>query len=406
MDSPTPTKSSVWSDANFRTFIMLNSLETLAIGIVMTALPLLISDRFGSGDELIISSALLIIPRVIFAPMIGGFLLKKGPKLIASIALIGLAGIFLSQALLENYWLFQGTIVLRAIIGMGCVASLRTLQAWTIPKGKNLEANGVYLATRRIVFLSAPFLVTLGQGYVTTEQFFYIIAGFFVVASSLTLSLSLPSSTSSPSDAIEKSTTSSYTALFKLFRKKTILFRLFMPLFGYFILTGIYRLFLLWTTMDVFHYPKASYVSLLTAQGVGSALVSFIAPWGIRKLTRKLAMTKLYFVLRILSILSFVALAWAPTFYGMIAILLLGALPQAMTTICFYTLLQKHLTKQEQSIVHTLTFPICQLFEFFGNLLAFTYTHAYLSLTHFWLLIGTIALSLAVSSLLFKQKSA
>lgn len=405
MDNPEPTRPSVWSGANFRRFIIINSIETLAIGMVMAVLPLLISEKFGSGDELVMSSALLIVPRVIFAPIIGDFLLKKGPKLIACITMAGLAGIFLSQALLENYWLFQGTIVLRALIGMACVASLMTLQAWTIPKGQNLEANGVYLATSRVVFFSAPFLVKLGQGYVTTEQFFYIIAGFFVVASSLTLSLSFPSSTSSPSDAVEKNTTSSYTALIRLFRQKTILFRLFMPLFGYFILTGIYRLFLLWTTIHVFHYPKASYLSLLTAQGAGNILFSLIAAWSIKKLTRKLAMTKLYSVLRILSILSFIALTLVPSFYGIMIVLMLGVLPQTMATICFYTLLQKHLTKQEQSVVHTLTFPICQFFGLLGNLLAFTYTHNYLSLTHFWLLAGAIALSIALLPWLGRLKN-
>jgi len=158
-------------------------------------------------------------------------------------------------------------------------------------------------------------------------------------------------------------------------------------------------LFLLLSTLHTFHLPKTVFISLLTAKGLGSVFASFISPILVRKITKKVNVGQFYFIMRLAAILCLLPLGWMSTVYGMMGWLVFATLPSTLASLCFFTLLQTHLTKKEQGIVHTLTLPLSFSFGLIGTFLSFTYTHHLLSLQNLWLLISAVSLAIALITL-------
>ena len=56
---------------------------------VIAALPVLVAERFGAGGELVLSLDLRILPKILLAPISGGFLRRFGTVRVAGCALVG-----------------------------------------------------------------------------------------------------------------------------------------------------------------------------------------------------------------------------------------------------------------------------------------------------------------------------
>jgi len=393
-------KSSLWKNGGFREFIMINSLDTLAIGIIRVTLPTLVKDRFGIGRAQVVTATLLLFPKIILTPFISRLMVKKRPGLIAGLSMLGLAGVLLCQAWTVNYRFFQATVVLRSIIDIACISSLRTLLAYVIPKGQNTEANGIYLMIERSLFLFlAPFFVRLK--YFTTEQYFYIVSGMLLIASLLAI---YRYNRGIKREVDEKEDVGySYFDLLQLFRQKKVLFSLYLPVFGSFFFNSALFLFLFWSSLHTFQHPQINFASLLTARGLGTVLASFIAPWIVKNLSKKISVHRVHLAARLLIILILASLSFTQNSFVAITILILSRLPQAIASVCFFTLTQKTLKKKVLGMVYTLTFPIYAVFELLGSLLGFIYTDHYLSLQGFWLLTSGISLVITLIPMVFLE---
>ncbi len=387
-------------DSNFKKFIAAYAVYSLAKWISLSALPLLVAQKFNPGGTLVISLALKLLPQVILAPFLATMLLKKGPQVIAIVTILWLA---VGQIILphtHDYLLFQGIILLTGIMDTAIGASVLTWRSQLIPKGKDIAANAFFSVVERASKIIGPGLTTLILWKLSITQSFYALSLLLVVAAIILLiTKRQPSIKATPT-----SSKVNYLSFLKLFMHKPILWAIYIPGLGYAILLGTLNLFLFWSNTKTFHQAESQWTILLTAHGIGAMFGSIIAPKALSWIHKKMPLLQSYLWLSLLRSIGFISLAWISHFGLACTALVCIGLPEMLEVVCFFTLLQRYLQSGEEIIFYTFNMPIFGGFIFLGTLVGGIYTKSLISLQGFWVLSCVLSMFLIIPFLLYNKE--
>lgn len=383
---------------NFYRFLFAYALYSLVCWASVAALPLLVTQKFGSGSALVVSLALRMLPHVFFAPMISATLLKVGPKLTNSLGLLGLAIGTLLLPHIDHYPAFQGVNLGIGIVNMGIAASLMTFRSRVLPTGKNIAANAAFITIDRISQILAPILTGFLLSCAPIVYSFYIRA-LLLLCAALIIATVQETSTATPKQA-SPTIRASYAALLRLFSSTSLLWVIFLPALGYAILLGGMKPFLLWSTTKTFHRPEDEWILLLTAHGIGAMIGSLLAPRIIAWLRSHVNLLRIYLWARLCTLLWLIGLVGITRFAYAPAILAIAGALEVIGSVCFFTMIQTTLTNRQEAIFHSLSIPLFKLFIVLGTSCSWGYTAHWLGLKEFWLLIIFLA-GLPVVSCLF-----
>lgn len=367
-------------------FIVGYGLYSLAAAGSMVALPLLVTQRFGMGNELITSLLLRLLPRVVCAPLLGAIVVQRGGKFTIIITTIGLTIGTVALPHVTHYRAFQGLNVCMSILHMSAITALLALRAHIIPPGKNFIANARFAMVERLANIAAPTLISVLLYFCSILYAFCVVGVFFLLTTLVVWTTKIHVSTA-PTNTTAPTMNTSYIGLLGLLREKPVLWTMFLPALGFGLIEGAKYSCLLFSTVHIFHNAESQYTSLLTAYGLGALIGSWIAPTAIAWMGPQVSTSTIYLWISLLESIVMASLAWIPTFSG--AIIMLGAagIPEAIVSVCFFTTLQRNLAPQQEGLFYALTFPLFNTAIILGTACSRLYTTSWLGLRQFWLLI-------------------
>ena len=355
------------------------------------AFPCLVAQQFGMGSALVTSQVLRLLPGILLAPFVATFLMKRGAKATASVALLALAIATTILPHITDYLLFQGFNLFIGIIGMGSMTSMVTLRKQFIPAGKNITFNARITSIERISQLAAPALIGLLLAWCPIAYGFYTLALLRLLAA--VVLWTTKTRVEQPDHSIASPKNASYRSFFQLLHNSH-LWAIFIPLLGYALLLGALPSFLFFSTTNTFKSPDTQFPLLLTAHGVGGVIGSIIAPKIIAWMRSKTSILTIYHSMRLAKYILLLALAWIPSFSGAVVVLVLAGIPVVIGSVCFFTIIQQNLSHQQEGLFHMLSLPIFNIFVALGAACGGLYTSSWLSLHTLWLLIiGSAVLS-------------
>jgi predicted MFS family arabinose efflux permease len=386
---------------SFRSFIAVHAIYSLAKGISISILPLFVAKKFNTGDMLVISMSLRLLPTIVCTPILANVLARIGFKRLALIAMIWLAIVQLILPHISNSILFESLILLTGIIDTIIVASLLALRSQVIPVGKNISANAVLSIIESISRIVGPGLTIVMLWKLPLLQSFYSIALLLLIAALLLMCTYIPFEKSSSLHV----KTVHYSSFLKIFYKKPILWYIYIPSLGYAILVGTRNLFLFWSNKDVFQNVESQWSLLLTLHGCGAILGSIIGQKVLNWINNKISLVETFLYLGLLRSIGYLTLAWVSNFNIALVTLATIGIPEILETICFFTLIQKYLEGKEKDIFYMLNIPIYYSFVILGTLSGKLYTTGMTTLKTFWILTSIVSAMVTLPFLLNARKA-
>ena len=107
----------------------------------MAALPILVAERFGAGSELVLSLGLRILPKILLAPISGGFLRRYGATRVAACALAAEGVLTALLPWCDAFAVLQVVIASIGTLDVFVNPSLLSLRGPSTPPGLSMAAN-------------------------------------------------------------------------------------------------------------------------------------------------------------------------------------------------------------------------------------------------------------------------
>jgi hypothetical protein len=388
-------------DKSFRSFITVHATYSLARWISVSTLPLFVAQKFNSGDVLVISMSLRLLPTIICSPLVANILPRIGFKKLAIIAMIWLAITQLILPHTNNKALFEGLILLTGVIDTVIMASILALRSHVIPAGKNIPANALFSMVESVSRIVGPGLTIILLWKLSLTEGFYSIALLLLVATFFLICTNIPFTKSISAHT----KTIRYSSFLKIFYRKPILWYVYIPSLSYAILVGTKNLFLFWSNKETFQNAEPQWNLLLTMHGCGAIIGSMLGRKFLGWINKKVSLVEVFLYLGLLRSVGYLALAWVSNFNIALGMLAAIGLPEILETICFFTLLQNYLEGDEKNVFYMLNIPIYYSFVILGTLSGRLYTTGIITLQNFWIL-TTIVSSIAIIPFLLNAKKA
>lgn len=386
---------------NFITFILAFTVYSLNVWISFSALPLLISKKFSSGSMLLSSLSLQVIPRILLAPIIGKFLLKKGSQMVAWAAILGIGIVRFVLPAVENKFLFQGFIFVSGIFEMFVSVALLTLRSKLSLPGKRLMANSVFVTIERGSQVVGPALTGIIASLFSVS---YCLKGGGVA---LLIASILIAKTQFYASDVENETIplgEQIKTFFHTLFSKSALNAVIFPAFGAALSFGSLTPFLMWSTTQVFQLPEANWTYLTTAQGIGAVIGGIVATPLLSYVNKSISLKHIYIGGCITKLIGLLFIGLVSTYNYALTLMLIVGIFEMIVSVLFFTLIQKNLSNSIEVIFYTFFAPINYVFLISGIIFSSLYSSHIVELRTFWLLVSSVAIAITLVPLLIPSR--
>jgi predicted MFS family arabinose efflux permease len=330
----------------------------LASWSVLTALPILVAERYGAGGALVVSLSWRILPKILLAPVSGVLLRRLGAPSTACFALLGEAAL---TAVLP--WCGDFTALQIVIAGVGALdafmmPALMSLRGTVSPKGMELAGNSLCSMAERIGKTAGPAiggLALLGGVAPAFLGFGIVTAMAAIPAARLPRALPEPASRGW---AILRMP----IEFWRVLRGDHVTPGLLICAVAYMVMLGGLRPFLFWANHDWFGGADTAWTGLMAAQGAGAMIGALAAGAFNRALLRRASAYMLTMVFAIceglLYLLFLVCPSGAAGILAAMAILAMAGIPEVISASAWFSALQQRLSPARQGLFFAFTVPL------------------------------------------------
>jgi MFS family permease len=370
----------------FRSLWLALVCNNLGSWCVMAALPILVAERFGAGSELVLSLGLRILPKILLAPISGGFLRRYGAIRVAGCALVAEGVLTAALPWCYNFALLQVVIAAIGTLDVFVNPSLLSLRGPSTPPGLSMAANTLCSVADRSAKIVGPIVggIAVLGGFVPA----FLAFGLAILCAAIPVSR-LKIAPETPAE--NQRFIASPMEFVAMLRGDRILTGLLIAAVTYMVMLGGLRPFLFWANRDWYGASDTAWTGLLAAQGVGALIGAFAAGLLGRRLQRWMSAYGLTLVTGILE--GVLHLALLLTVNGTQAMIVLAAasIPEILSTATWFTAMQERLTPTQQGIFFTFAMPVWDCAFALGVMSAGLHANGSLSLTAFWTLVSLSA---------------
>lgn len=350
---------------------------------VIAALPILVADRYGVGNELVLSLGLRLLPKILLAPVSGGFLHRFGARRVAGVALGGGAVLTALLPWCDDFLLFQIMVALIGMLDVFVTPSLLSLRGPAMPDGFEMAGNTLCSVADRLAKFAGPVM----GGLAVLAGFKWAFLGFALVllgAALTTMRLAAPAVNSDRQSFGLRSFWTVPAEVVAMVRADPVMLGLFIAAASYMIMLGGLRPFLFWANRDWFGASDAAWTGLLAAQGVGALIGALLSGLFGRPLQRWISPYGLTLLTGILEGALLLALLLTTTTTQAMVVLALASVPEILSTATWFTAMQQRLSPRQQAAFFSLAIPLWDCGYALGLLSAGLHANGVLSLAGYW----------------------
>lgn len=369
----------------FRRFWLALLANNLGNWCVIAALPILVAQRFGAGEELIVSLGLRVLPKVLLAPVAGDLLRRIGSTRLASRALAALAVLTAVLPWCESFVVLQVVIVLIGVLDVFVMPSLLSLRVPVTPKGREMAGNTLCSVADRAAKVAGPALA----GAVLLVGFgpAFLLFGLGNLGAALTVAC-LPDIPRDPDHLARGWRILALPAEFgRMLLADSRLFGLLIAALTYMIMLGGLRPFLFWANRDWFGANDTAWTGLLAAQGVGALIGAGLAALFSQALLARLGAYRLTLLTGLLEGGLLLCLVFVETPTQAIVVLALASMPEILSTASWFTAYQQRLSAQRQGVFFAFAAPLWDIAYMAGVAAGGLYTATVMPLAGYWALV-------------------
>lgn len=374
---------SLWKSAAFRRVGFALIFYSFCSWMLVAALPLLVTQRFGTGAELVGSLALRLAPRILFAPVAAGLIRRFGPRLPVCTGLIVTVLCLFALAVVERAGTLQVVVLVIGLADTLVVPGLLALRAAVMPADRNMEANTTFQTIDRLAKIFGPPAAGLMLTVTSAPAAFLALAGGHLVAAII-----LGQGVGEPGQARPRPASATKSGLLReavaTMRENLMLWALVLPALGYMISLGALQPFLFWLNHDQFGLGPAMWTVLLAAQGAGAVIGALVSNRLARMLIDDQSLLTAYLVASLLEGVTTLALVFAPTHALATVMLIVGGIPEMVAFAAYFTLIQHRLSLERQAVFYALSLPLMDLFMVAGVLTGTLHSGGWMTLRQFW----------------------
>ena len=353
---------------------------------VMAALPILVAERFGAGSELVLSLGVRILPKILLAPIAGGFLRRYGAIRVAGCALVAEGVLTAALPWCLDFALLQVCIGAIGTLDVFVNPSLLSLRGPSTPPGLSMAANTLCSVADRSAKIVGPIIggIAILSGFVPA----FLAFGLAILCAAIPVSrLKI-----APEPPVERQPfIASPMEFVAMLRGDRILTGLLIAAVTYMVMLGGLRPFLFWANRDWYGASDTAWTGLLSAQGVGALIGAFAAGLLGRRLQRWMSAYGLTLLTGILEGVLHLALLLTVSGTQAMIVLAAASIPEILSTATWFTAMQERLTPTQQGIFFTFAMPVWDCAFALGVMSAGLHANGSLSLTAFWALVSLSA---------------
>ncbi len=382
--------TSLLTTPRFRALWLALVCNNLGSWCVMAALPIMVAERFGAGGELVLSLGLRILPKILLAPISGGFQRRYGATRVAGLAL-ALEGVL--TAILpwcQDFALLQVAIAAIGTLDVFVTPSLLSLRGPATPKGLEMAANTLCSVADRFAKIVGPMI----GGFAVLAGFAPAFAGFGVAilaaAAAVARLPTVPRDPTAPASGRFAFGVMPREFLAML-RADPVLRGLLIAAVAYMVMLGGLRPFLFWANRDWFGASDTAWTSLLAAQGFGALIGALVSGALGRTLLRHMSAYTLTLVTGILEGVLHLCLLLTTSSSQAVVVLALASIPEILSTATWFTAMQGRVTPQQQGVFFSFAAPLWDCAYAVGLMSAGLRANGTLSLSLYWALISTVS---------------
>ena len=372
---------------------------------VMAALPILVAERFGAGGELVLSLGLRILPKILLAPVAGGFLRRYGGARVASCALAAEGALTASLPWCDDFALLQVAIVAIGTLDVFVNPSLLSLRGPSTPPGLEMAANTLCSVADRFAKIIGPMI----GGIAVLGGFAPAFAAFGVAILGAALPIArLPAPPPDPNtqQAGRFAFATSPMEFVAMVRNDRIMGGLLIAAVAYMVMLGGLRPFLFWANRDWFGASDAAWTGLLAAQGFGALIGALVSGVLGRWFLRLMSAYTLTLVTGLLEGVLHLCLLLTTTSTQAVVVLALASIPEILSTATWFTAMQGRLAAQQQGVFFSFAAPLWDCAFAVGLMSAALRANGTLSLGVYWALVSLISTVPLLPLLLWHGKRA
>ncbi len=382
----------------FRRFWLALLANNLGNWCVIAALPILVAERFGAGEELVLSLGLRVLPKVLLAPVAGDLLRRSGATRIAGLSLAAIAVLTAILPWCHDFVLLQVVIATIGVLDVFVMPSLLSLRVPVTPPGREMAGNTLCSVADRAAKIAGPILAgtVLLVGFVPAFALF----GLGNLGAALTVAR-LPGLPPVPAEQRTGWRMLAMPAEFaRMLLADSRLAGLLVAAVTYMIMLGGLRPFLFWANRDWFGAADTAWTGLLAAQGVGALVGAVLAALFSRWLLARLGPYALTLLSGILEGVLLLGLVLVETPTQAMVVLALASMPEIISTASWFTAFQQRLPVREQGVFLAFAGPLWDLAYMAGVGLGGLYAAGLLSLSAYWAMV-TLSATLPLVPLLW-----
>ena len=239
---------------------------------VIATLPILVAERFGPGNALVVSLGLRVLPRIVLAPIAGAVLQRFGARRVGTTTLAVTGVLTVALPWCGNFMALQATILAIGMLDVFVSPAMLALRAAVTLRGTEMAGNTLFTSADRLAKFAGPVL----GGLAVTADFAIAYPGFgiaILLAAGSVLRVPSPSVTAEPAALARSAQVASVLRDFvTMVRGDLVLRALLFCAVPYMVTFGGMRPFLFWANAEWFGASDAAWTALLAAQGLGALI--------------------------------------------------------------------------------------------------------------------------------------
>ena len=381
--------ASILAVPRFRRFWLALLTRNLGDWCAIASLPILVADRFGAGEELIVSLALRVLPKILLAPVAGDWLRRFGPARVASRSMLALG---LMTALLPwcgNFLMLQIVIASVGVLDVFVTPGLLSLRNAVMPTGLEMAGNTLISVADRSAKFVGPALagLILLAGFRTA----FLLYALAYLAAAIVIAGTPTSLTAEPAGAGRRRASQLPLDFARMVRGDRQIAGLLVAAVTYMVMMGGLRPFLFWANRDWFGASDTAWTGLLAAQGAGALAGAVLAGLFSRGLIDRFGAYRLTLVTGMMEgglLMSLVAVGGSGP---AMLILALASMPELLSTATWFTAFQRRLPPHQQVVFFAFAAPLWDVAYITGVGLGGFYTAGLLPLSVYWVVVTASA---------------
>jgi predicted MFS family arabinose efflux permease len=339
----------------FRSFWLALMSDGLGTWCVIATLPILVAERFGSGNALVISLGLRVLPRILLAPAAGAVLRRFGARRVVAAATAATGALTVLLPCCRDFAVLQATILAIGVMEVCVVPGMLALRALVIPRGLEVAGNTLFVSADRLAKFAGPVFAGLAVTAGLSAAYLGFGVAMLLAAGAV---MRLPS----PRPDAEPTRGTGIVHVLRDFgamlRDDPMLVALVLCAVPYMVTFGGMRPFLFWANTEWFGASDTAWPILLTAQGIGAITGALLSGMFSRALLRAMSLYELMLAASLLEGLSHVALLFATGTRGAVVLLILGGIPEMLAYATWFACVQERVRPAQQPVFYSMQQPL------------------------------------------------